>query len=612
MHRIDHPSALHGQFTQGDTGRPATVVTADWLNDLQENILRVIEASGTRPTKGRAEDLADAIGRTVADRAVGCVDTIGDLERMTGADGICVRVLGWHARGDYGGGVFLWAEDDASEADGGMVVAPGGRARGRWRRMPLPYVMPEFWGARADGSSDDAGPFQQALDWQMRHGVPILLAPREYLIAAPLVFRTAGMGKVNGPHVFGAGSLRTTLVSRVSGAPVLTIDSGAEIADFAFHTRLEDFAILPSRDSPPSDADGVLFRGAWHASVKRLIVRDLSGSAFVVRNSPTDGGDSDSTAHLLSEQVIVTRVGRYAWDLRADPGKAGITHFRFVECTVWGAARGGVAGNGLLHFRWYGGAVARCGTTAEDAGAFAFRRDGASNQLITIQEAEIGNGARPGLITIESAATILLERNRFVRRASETWGSYGVRVPDGPAGLVDLVSRHNRWNIDASEPPFVAYSLGTRLDRAEIDDRFTSFAKGNTRYAGEALTNATASVRIVDGSGAPAASPVRWNETTATGSWAPDPIEANFQLLTVESARPLKIQAPNRVPAPGALFHLAIFNASGEAIDVEFDPEAYAIDGYTDPAPGKRRTATFLFDPSLKRFLQQGAWSGDI
>jgi len=64
MHRIDGAGAtVDNKFTDGDPvgGVQATVVTAAWLNDFQENIMAVLAAAGVSPTKGRAADLLDAI-----------------------------------------------------------------------------------------------------------------------------------------------------------------------------------------------------------------------------------------------------------------------------------------------------------------------------------------------------------------------------------------------------------------------------------------------------------------------------------------------------------------------------------------------------------------------
>jgi len=48
MKKIDHSTAADGLFTEGNpaTGTPATVVTADWLNGVQEELAHVIEQAG--------------------------------------------------------------------------------------------------------------------------------------------------------------------------------------------------------------------------------------------------------------------------------------------------------------------------------------------------------------------------------------------------------------------------------------------------------------------------------------------------------------------------------------------------------------------------------------
>lgn len=64
MHRIDGPGATPSNlFTEGDPvgGIEATTVTDEWLNDMQENVMAVLSAAGVVATKGRAEDLRDAI-----------------------------------------------------------------------------------------------------------------------------------------------------------------------------------------------------------------------------------------------------------------------------------------------------------------------------------------------------------------------------------------------------------------------------------------------------------------------------------------------------------------------------------------------------------------------
>lgn len=74
MHRIDGPGAtVDNKFTDGDPvgGVQATMVTDDWLNDVQENIMAVLVAAGVAPTKGRAADLLDSIKKLTPGRLIG-------------------------------------------------------------------------------------------------------------------------------------------------------------------------------------------------------------------------------------------------------------------------------------------------------------------------------------------------------------------------------------------------------------------------------------------------------------------------------------------------------------------------------------------------------------
>lgn len=64
MDRINHPTATPGrQFTEGDpgSGTPATVVTAQFLNGIQEELVGVIEAAGLSPNAAVVNQLRRAI-----------------------------------------------------------------------------------------------------------------------------------------------------------------------------------------------------------------------------------------------------------------------------------------------------------------------------------------------------------------------------------------------------------------------------------------------------------------------------------------------------------------------------------------------------------------------
>lgn len=64
MHRIDTPTAdVNKRFITGDpqTGVPATDLSAEWFNDVQENLAKFIEAQGIVLVKGNWDQLTEAI-----------------------------------------------------------------------------------------------------------------------------------------------------------------------------------------------------------------------------------------------------------------------------------------------------------------------------------------------------------------------------------------------------------------------------------------------------------------------------------------------------------------------------------------------------------------------
>jgi len=68
MHRIDSSGSVDGSFSSGNpaTGQQATLITAEWLNDMQENIAHAIEQAGIGLVKGDETQLSDALVALIA------------------------------------------------------------------------------------------------------------------------------------------------------------------------------------------------------------------------------------------------------------------------------------------------------------------------------------------------------------------------------------------------------------------------------------------------------------------------------------------------------------------------------------------------------------------
>lgn len=64
MHRIDGPGAtVDNKFTEGDPvgGTQATVVTDDWLNDVQEELITILTTAGITPAKGTQNQILSVL-----------------------------------------------------------------------------------------------------------------------------------------------------------------------------------------------------------------------------------------------------------------------------------------------------------------------------------------------------------------------------------------------------------------------------------------------------------------------------------------------------------------------------------------------------------------------
>ncbi len=68
MHRVDTEGHDAGQFQDGtpQIGQQGTILSADWFNDLQENVCTVIEGAGIALDKGDPDQLKDAIAAMIA------------------------------------------------------------------------------------------------------------------------------------------------------------------------------------------------------------------------------------------------------------------------------------------------------------------------------------------------------------------------------------------------------------------------------------------------------------------------------------------------------------------------------------------------------------------
>jgi len=86
MHRIDGPGAtVDNKFTEGDPvgGVQATVVTDDFMNDVQEELISILAAAGVTPVKGTQNQVLNSIAKLLQSQKLIAFPTAGTATALT-------------------------------------------------------------------------------------------------------------------------------------------------------------------------------------------------------------------------------------------------------------------------------------------------------------------------------------------------------------------------------------------------------------------------------------------------------------------------------------------------------------------------------------------------
>lgn len=86
MHRIDGPGAtVDNRFTDGDPvgGVQATMVTDDWANDVQEELMSILTAGGVAPVKGTQNQVLSALTTLIRGQGFSAYTTAGASPAFT-------------------------------------------------------------------------------------------------------------------------------------------------------------------------------------------------------------------------------------------------------------------------------------------------------------------------------------------------------------------------------------------------------------------------------------------------------------------------------------------------------------------------------------------------
>lgn len=138
------------------------------LANLDMNSKRVINLAAPEGSSDAAR-LIDVLNATVNPSVwtgnTLVADTIAVLRALTGvAEGTYIFVAGYYVKGDLGGGWFYYSSGSSATQDNGAVITPN-TLPGRFLRVVPPVAIPQMWGAKADGSTDDRTAIQACHDW---------------------------------------------------------------------------------------------------------------------------------------------------------------------------------------------------------------------------------------------------------------------------------------------------------------------------------------------------------------------------------------------------------------------------------------------------------------
>ncbi|MGH7027938.1 phage tail protein [Brevundimonas sp.] len=189
MHRVDTEGHDNGQWRDGNpqVGQAGTIMSADWLNDMQENLCEVVEGTGIELVKGNPHQLKLAIAAMIAAAAQAARTPVGTVIRVDGPNapaGYLKLDGGQYTRADYPDLVAFY------QAQGRLI------AGGNGAQFKVPDYMGRFdraWSISA--AVDPGGP-----------RAPGSLQADELRAHAHIVYAGVGQGSTDIPAVDADGN----------------------------------------------------------------------------------------------------------------------------------------------------------------------------------------------------------------------------------------------------------------------------------------------------------------------------------------------------------------------------------------------------------------------
>lgn len=282
--------------------------TLTFTDPIPDGVLKVFVRIGTTlstqvPPPGSVGDdqlqWSDVLNRVV--------DSIAALRTLSTTRYKRAFVLGYHAKGDGGGGAYWLDTTDSASVDNGgtVIVAADG---GRWKLATTGPISIKQFGAKMDDSTDDAPSIQAAIDWVLSQPgggqiwIPVGTSRISKSIRVPVVsdkdFVMVGCGV--------ASKFRAT-------GTMAMFDVGAESPAFGTNYMFRDFGIV----QPTSGTVvGVLLRNVNGARLEGLDISNVNNG--VVLQATYNPRITGCRFYGCGNSAITTAVtgtnGAYIWN----------------------------------------------------------------------------------------------------------------------------------------------------------------------------------------------------------------------------------------------------------------------------------------------------------
>lgn len=458
MHRVDGPGHANNLFTEGDPQQavPATIVTDDWLNDVQEELANIIEDAGITLSKGTQTQLRDAVNVMI--NPVLPLTNVAALRALSEPGAIQIRqTLGYTDAGDGGDGVYWWNASDTRTDNGGTVIQPDSLpASGRWNLFrPTGGTNVLQWGCKGDGVTDDEPRFNVALLNLDEYG-ELYVPDKEYFVNDTLFIQDKERWRLWGPGLIQPGA-------GVDGLPVLLVQDCREAV-------IEGLTIRGQSSNPPSagirfhqTAGGAYAQGGHE--LRNLVIGSISSNSLVDGVDFTASSDQNNE-HVHAINITIQNISGVAWHVEHSNSLlhvilggtfGGGTHgFRFAggSANIYGANVGCASGGWLFEYA--------SGTTqyhslelhgVHSEGPFKIMKLAADGVTVTVNGGHFKGGVDGGVDNVEVTGS-----NVRIHSSDTIWGGGGTDVVFNGG-----TSSQNFFSFKGGELGFTTYTWNGHL-----------------------------------------------------------------------------------------------------------------------------------------------------